>query len=91
MSLSDLTFHSCFGRFAGETLEYINFLSDEWTQVRNKKHQDKKKQGKEISKMLGNWTTFQNAKDIVRLEVTPKEHKSSHSLQQKASVKKPIL
>ncbi len=54
MPLPDLTLHGCFSRFAGDASEPIDFLSDEWTQVRNKKHQDKKKQEKEISKSLGN-------------------------------------
>jgi hypothetical protein len=78
----------------GDVSEPINFLSDAWTQVRNKKRQDKKKQGKEISKSLGNWKTFQNAKGIARFEANPKEHityhslTSNHSFQPKVSAKK---
>jgi hypothetical protein len=79
MSLPDLTFHGCFGRFAGDASEPIDFLSDEWTQVRNKKRQGKKKQRKEISNPLGNWKTFQNVQGIAKLEVAPKEHIAYHS------------
>jgi hypothetical protein len=48
LSKPNLTFHGCFGKFAGDASEPIDFLSDEWTQVRNKKRKDKKKQENEI-------------------------------------------
>jgi hypothetical protein len=66
--MPELTFHGCFGRFAGDASEPIDFLSNEWTQVRNKQRKGDKK--KNISKSSCNWKF---AKRNATLEVAPKE------------------
>jgi hypothetical protein len=62
---------SCFGRFAGGTLEATNCHSIEWTQVRSRIHKDKEQ--KKILKLLGSWKVVQDTKWIRNLEVTPKD------------------
>jgi hypothetical protein len=66
--MPELSFHGCFGRFAGDASEPIDFLSNEWTQVRNKKR--KGKEEKRISKLECNWKI---AKNKANLEVAPKD------------------
>ena len=67
--MPELTFHGCFGRFAGDASEPIDFLSNEWTQVRNKQRKGDK--NKRISKSSCNWKF---AKSNATLEVAPEEH-----------------
>jgi hypothetical protein len=66
--MPELTFHGCFGRFAGDASEPIDFLSNKWTQVRNKQRKGDK--NKRISKSSSNWKF---AKCNTTLEVAPKE------------------
>jgi hypothetical protein len=66
--MPELTFHGCFSRFAGDASEPIDFLSNEWTKVRNKKR--KGKEEKRISKSECNWKI---AKSKAKLEVAPKD------------------
>ncbi len=83
-------FHGCFGRFAGDASQPINFHSDEWTLVRSKKRNSKKK-FETNSKC--NWK-FQNpnAKIAVNQVVAPKQVGSARSSfpKLKKSVVKPI-
>jgi hypothetical protein len=72
--MPELTFHGCFGRFAGDASEPIDFLSSEWTQVRNKKRKGEKK--KRISKLSCNWKF---AKRNATLEVAPEEQVAYHT------------
>jgi hypothetical protein len=72
--MPELTFHGCFGRFAGDASEPIDFLSNEWTQVRNKQRKGEKK--KRISKSSYNWKF---AKSTATLEVAPKEQVAYHT------------
>jgi len=71
--MPELTFHGCFGRFAGDASEPIDFLSNEWTQVRNKQRKGEEK--KKISKSSCNWKF---AKSNATLEVAPKKHITHH-------------
>ena len=71
--MPELTFHGCFGRFAGDASEPIDFLSNEWTQVRNK--QRKGDMNKRISKSSSNWKF---AKSNATLEVAPKKQVAYH-------------
>jgi hypothetical protein len=71
--MPELTFHGCFGRFAGDASEPIDFFSNMWTQVRNKKRKGEK--DKKISKSSCIWKF---AKGNARLAVAPKEQVAYH-------------
>jgi hypothetical protein len=60
--MSNLSFHGCFSTVTGDTLEAYHIHSNEWTQVRSKKHNGVNK--KTISKSLGSWKVIQNAKGL---------------------------
>ncbi len=69
MSLPNLTFHGCFGTLKGYASEPIAFLSDEWTQVRNKACIKKRRKN---STLRSDQNFVQNAGGIANLEVALK-------------------
>jgi hypothetical protein len=71
--MPELSFHSCFGRCAGDASKPVDFLSNEWTQVRNKQHK-----GEQKEKILKSSCHWKFANSNATLEVTPKEQFAYH-------------
>jgi hypothetical protein len=71
--MPELTFHGYFGRFTGDASKPIDFLSNEWTQVRNTQH--KGGMNEKILKSSCNWKF---AKSKAKPEVAPREQVAYH-------------
>jgi hypothetical protein len=81
--MTELTFHGCFSRFAGDASEPIDFLSNKWTKVRNKKRKGEKEN--KILILSCNWKIAKS--NASRLEVAPKEQFAYH-IKNKQELKK---
>jgi hypothetical protein len=71
-------FHGCFGRFAGDASEPIDFHSAEWTHVRNKR--GKENQISKSNSGSSNWRWIPN--EQVNFAVAPKGTEQTYSSQE---------
>ncbi len=71
-------FHGCFGRFAGDASEPIDFHSAEWTHVRNKR--GKENQISKSNSESSNWRWIPN--EQVNFVVAPKGTEQTYSSQE---------
>ena len=71
-------FHGCFGRFAGDASEPIDFHSAEWTHVRNKRSKESKISKSNIGSSNWRWIPSKQV-DFV---VAPKDSKQTYSFEE---------